>query len=423
MMKCYMSKNRIKKNPFDLLDEIGVFKRETTEENDFYEVEKGSKVLKTKEKIKAKNLFEAGIKYLNENCTEINSSKMFARINSNGIEEKINSSGDISQINSNGRYAQIGSSGGFSQINSNGDYAIIGSNGHGTQINSSGNYATIGSIGSYSRINSTGQCAQIISSECDARISSNGDYAQINSNGDYTRIVSMGDKTQIELKGKYSVACCIKNNCIIKGKNGTWITLSEWEYNEELEKNILTMLKSAQIGNEEYTDYKGEILKEDVFYGLINKEFVPIEIIDGCKMVIMSRTKFGEYNIFKAKYIDNYKYSSSRYVYVAERNGYTAHGENVKRAINDVDFKILRSMNIGENIERIKKQGYITANDYRLITGACHYGVNKFLEENNLTWEDKKSIEEVLKLVENQYGYDRFKEFVEILKESGDNNE
>ena len=52
----------------------------------------------------------------------------------------------------------------------------------------------------------------------------------------------------------------------IKAKKGSWITLSEYEYNEEKGRYVPVCVKSAQID--------GKVLKEDVLYVLSNGEFV-----------------------------------------------------------------------------------------------------------------------------------------------------
>ena len=138
--------------------------------------------------------------------------------------------------------AQIGSSGNSAQIGSSGYYAQIGSSGYYAQIGSSGNSAQIGSSGYYAQIGSSGYSAQIGSS---------GYYAQINSTG------------------KYAVICCAGHNSSAKGKIGSWITLSEWEYSEEEKANIPVCVKTEKID--------GVKIKEDTFYRLVNGEFVEVE--------------------------------------------------------------------------------------------------------------------------------------------------
>ena len=136
----------------------------------------------------------------------------------------------------------IDSSGNSAQIDSSGDFARIGSSGNSAQINSKGKYAQIGSSGHLAQINSKGKYAQIGSS---------GDYADINS------------------EGKYAVICCAGNISIAKGKIGSWITLSEWQFNEEEGTDIPVCVKTEKID--------GVKIKEDTYYRLINGEFTEVE--------------------------------------------------------------------------------------------------------------------------------------------------
>ena len=109
------------------------------------------------------------------------------------------------------------------------------------QIGSSGNYAKIGSSG-YS-----------------AQIGSSGNYAQIGSSGDYAKIDSTGED---------SVIMCAGNSSIVKAKAGSWITLSEWEWNNEKNRYVPVCVKT------EYVD--GENIKADTWYQLKNGKFVEV---------------------------------------------------------------------------------------------------------------------------------------------------
>ena len=55
-------------------------------------------------------------------------------------------------------------------------------------------------------------------------IGSSWDYAKIGSSGDYAKIVSTGED---------SVICCAGHGSVVRAKKGSWITLAEWENNEE----------------------------------------------------------------------------------------------------------------------------------------------------------------------------------------------
>ena len=221
-----------------------------------------------------------------ERNKQIGSSGDYAKIGSSGDYAQIGSSGDYAQIGSSGYYAQIGSSGDYAKIGSSGDYAKIGSSGDSAkigssgyyaQIGSSGDYAQIGSPGYYAQIGSSGDYAQIGSSGYYAKIGSSGDYAQIGSSGDSAKIGSSGDSAKIgssgdsakiNSTGEDSVIMCAGNNSIAKAKVGSWITLSEWEWNDEKNHYVPVCVKT------EYVD--GESIKADTWYQLKNGKFVEV---------------------------------------------------------------------------------------------------------------------------------------------------
>ena len=154
------------------------------------------------------------------------------------------------------------------QIGSSGNYAKIGSSGYYAKIGSSGYYAQIGSSGDSAQIGSLGDSAQIGSSGDSAKIGSSGNYAKIGSLGDSAQIGSSGDYAQITSEGKYSVICCAGNGSIAKGEVGSWITLSEWQWNAEEQADIPVCVKTEKID--------GVKIKADTFYKLKNGEFVEV---------------------------------------------------------------------------------------------------------------------------------------------------
>ena len=106
--------------------------------------------------------------------------------------------------------------------------------------------------------------AKIGSSGDYAKIGSSGDSAQIGSSGDSAQIGSSGDYAKIDSTGKNAVVMCAGNNSIAKAKIGSWITLAEWKYID----NVYTPV----CVNTERVD--GERIKEDTYYKLENGEFV-----------------------------------------------------------------------------------------------------------------------------------------------------
>lgn len=86
-----------------------------------------------------------------------------------------------------------------------------------------------------------------------------GDSAQIGSSGDYAKINSTGED---------SVIMCAGNNSRAQAKIGSWITLAEWEWNDEKNRNIPVCVKT------EYVD--GENIKADTWYQLRSGKFVEV---------------------------------------------------------------------------------------------------------------------------------------------------
>ena len=106
---------------------------------------------------------------------------------------------------------------------------------------------------------------QIGSSGDSAKIGSSGDYAQIGSSGDYSKIGSSGDYAQIDSTGEDSVIMCAGNESKAKAKVGSWITLAEWKWSDEKNRNVPVCVKT------EYVD--GENIKADTWYQLKNGKF------------------------------------------------------------------------------------------------------------------------------------------------------
>ena len=101
------------------------------------------------------------------------------------------------------------------------------------------------------------------------KIGSSGDYAYIGSSGNYAQIGSSGNYAYIDSTGEDSVICCAGNNSIVKAKKGSWVTLSEWKYSKEKERNVPICVKT------EFVD--GERIKTDTWYKLENGEFVEVK--------------------------------------------------------------------------------------------------------------------------------------------------
>ena len=95
-----------------------------------------------------------------------------------------------------------------------------------------------------------------------------GRKKQIGSSGDSAQIGSSGYSAQIDSTGEDSVIMCAGNKSKAKAKVGSWITLAEWIWNDEKNRNVPVCVKT------EYVD--GERIKADTWYQLKNGEFVEV---------------------------------------------------------------------------------------------------------------------------------------------------
>lgn len=107
--------------------------------------------------------------------------------------------------------------------------------------------------------------AKISSSDYNAKIGSSSDYARIGSSGEYVQIGSSSDDAKISSSGDDCVIMCAGINSSAKAKIGSWITLAEWKYSEEKQRDIPFSVVTKQVDGIE--------IKEDVYYTLQDGKF------------------------------------------------------------------------------------------------------------------------------------------------------
>ena len=77
-----------------------------------------------------------------------------------------------------------------------------------------------------------------------------------------------GDSAKIGSSGEDSVIMCAGKEAKAKAKAGSWITLAEWKWSDEKNRNVPICVKT------EYVD--GNNIKADTWYQLKNGEFVEV---------------------------------------------------------------------------------------------------------------------------------------------------
>ena len=152
--------------------------------------------------------------------------------------------------------------------------------------------------------------------------------------------------------------------------------------------------------------YEGGSLDADVLKGL------KYEAIDGSLFVIESERTvkgilvYSGYNVLK---ITNGKIIKEE-CFVAKSKGFNAHGKTIKKAIEDVKFKI-----ISDKLKKdpINKDTMISINYYHHATGSCISGIESWKKQQGIEVDEIRA-DDLLIILEstNAYGLGKFKELI-----------
>ena len=115
------------------------------------------------------------------------------------------------------------------------------------------------------------------------------------------------------------------------------------------------------------------------------------------------------YSGFNIKGVKNCKITKQDTIYLASKDEFFAHGETVKKAVEDLQFKI-----VSEKLKKepIKEDTLFTIQYYRLLTGACEFGVKEWMSSNKI--DEGITAKELLPILEktNAYGLNKFKQLI-----------
>ena len=253
-----------------------------------------------------------------------------------------------------------------------------------------------------------GDYAQNASSGNNAKNASSGYGAKNASSGNNAQNASSGDGAKNIISGKNSICFDCGYKGMIKAVKGTWISLAEYGKDEE-NNTIPIYAKSAQIGNKEFKDHNGKILKSNTYYMLWKKEFYAVDNYDDIWTINLSEHKRDNIKIIKAVDIDDiYLSDEAKPIYIAKEGRLTAHGYTIREAVEDLTLKKLDKVNTAEIVAKIKETGKVTRSQYRAITGACSFGTNKFCEEHSIQDLEEIELTELRKILVNDYGAEKF---------------
>ena len=111
--------------------------------------------------------------------------------------------------------------------------------------------------------------------------------------------------------------------------------------------------------------------------------------------------------------------------YIAKGHNLFAHGETVKKAVEDLQNKIIRKLDIDERIEEFRKkfnnkdryQGTDFYKWHNLLTGSCEMGRNNFVSNHSIDLENTFTVKEFIDLCKNDYGGEVIRKLEEYYKE------
>jgi hypothetical protein len=317
------------------------------------------------------------------NSSKAASSGYYSTAASSGDYSKAASSGNSSTAVSSGDYSKAASSGDYSTAVSSGDYSTAASSGDYSKAASSGNSSTAASSGYYSTAASSGDSSTAVSS---------GNYSKAASSGYYSKAASSGNSSTAASSGDYSACSALGYRAAVKGDMGNLLMASEYARKDD---KLIPVGGKADIVD-------GKLLKPDCWYIVEGGEWVEVDYTDGLFHRVLSTRG----NVRKLKN------DEGDIVYLVTDNGKSAHGSTIKKARENLIYKI--GDRDKSEYEGLKLNSKHTVPEliemYRVITGACEYGVKAFIE-NQEKVKDKYTIKEIIALTEGQYGHDQFKKF------------
>jgi len=124
--------------------------------------------------------------------------------------------------------------------------------------------------------------------------------------------------------------------------------------------------------------------------------------IDGHTMLIISKKEQDDYTVYNAKYFGGGEIKKLKSCYIAETQGVFAHGETLKSAIEDVQYKLSERVGKQDAIDRVRLSKQVTVNDFRIITGACRDGMREHLSHRNIDMDEieRLPLEDALKAMD-----------------------
>jgi hypothetical protein len=127
-------------------------------------------------------------------------------------------------------------------------------------------------------------------------------------------------------------------------------------------------------------------------------------MVDGIFTEVVSKRG----NVWKVKKVN----TKNEFYLISDGEKY-AHGNTLKEAKEDLIFKI--GNRTKEDYKGLKLDSVLSIEEgiqcYRVITGACSFGVKDFMQNRMKDKKKEYSISEIIEMTEGEYGGNTFKKF------------
>ena len=187
----------------------------------------------------------------------------------------------------------------------------------------------------------------------------------------------------------------------VKFENGGFVYL----------RSLTTLPKGVKFENSGYVDLDG-LTGEHSYLGKTRN----FRCVDGFTMLMGASKTFGGFSVCSARYFGGGEVEKLKKCYVAESGNITAHGDTMKSAVEDLQYKLADSADKASIAAEIIATGTVTLAQFRGLTGACRDGIRQHLSSVGIDLDaiDEMPLTDALKAMGNTSFGETFKSYVEV---------
>jgi hypothetical protein len=242
--------------------------------------------------------------------------------------------------------------------------------------------------GENSKAASSGENSKAASSGNGSTAASSGNYSKAASSGYYSKAASSGENSKAASSGEHSACTALGYRAAVKGDIGNLLMASEYV---KKDGKLIPIGGKADIVD-------GKKLKAGRWYIVEGGKWVEVDFTDNVFAYVLSNRNG----------VKKVKTEGGKVLYVvSDENGHSAHGKTLKEARADLVYKVIAKFD-GKLPQKATGKEWVGI--YRAVTGACGAGVRNFVEQTGKSLDDTYTAKQIAKLVEGQFGADKFAE-------------